>query len=251
MCASGDLSHEFECFGHISWNSCSTSAPPTGRGRFIDPLLADFELVRNWLTFCCKNHTRDCTVESGDPIRMFQLIDCNSNKIVTAIRRMKYIALSYVWGVHSSEDALEDGKLVWKHLPQTIRDAIKITKLLGYRYLWVDRYCIPADPRLKHTQIRKMDIIYQHAQATLLGAAGKNATYGLPGAGTRCRKTQRAVEMGQHKLFSTFARPETVIKQSTWMTRGWTYQEAMLSKRRIFFTDEQVYFECAGMQCSE
>lgn len=35
------------------------------------------------------------------------------------------------------------------------------------------------------------------------------------------------------------------------MTRGWTYQEGLLSKRRIFFTDEQVYFECDARHCFE
>jgi hypothetical protein len=35
------------------------------------------------------------------------------------------------------------------------------------------------------------------------------------------------------------------------MTRGWTYQEAILSLRRLFFTDEQVYFECDSMSCRE
>lgn len=35
------------------------------------------------------------------------------------------------------------------------------------------------------------------------------------------------------------------------MTRGWTFQETMLSTRRISFTKEQVYYECKSMQCSE
>jgi hypothetical protein len=33
--------------------------------------------------------------------------------------------------------------------------------------------------------------------------------------------------------------------------RGWTYQEGVLSRRRLVFTDEQVYYECAGMYCYE
>ena len=35
------------------------------------------------------------------------------------------------------------------------------------------------------------------------------------------------------------------------MSRGWTYQEGLLSKRRIFFTEEQVYFECDASHCFE
>lgn len=35
------------------------------------------------------------------------------------------------------------------------------------------------------------------------------------------------------------------------MSRGWTYQEGLLSKRRIFFAKEQVYFECDARHCFE
>lgn len=38
-----------------------------------------------------------------------------------------------------------------------------------------------------------------------------------------------------------------MILGSEWMTRGWTYQEALLPRRRLIFTDQQVYFECQGL----
>jgi hypothetical protein len=41
------------------------------------------------------------------------------------------------------------------------------------------------------------------------------------------------------------------IQSSAWITRGWTYQEAVLSRRCLFFTDEQVYFVCKQMTCCE
>jgi hypothetical protein len=34
------------------------------------------------------------------------------------------------------------------------------------------------------------------------------------------------------------------ISASKWVTRAWTYQEAILSPRCIYFTQHQVYFEC-------
>lgn len=32
---------------------------------------------------------------------------------------------------------------------------------------------------------------------------------------------------------------------SRWMTRAWTYQEQLLSKRLLYFTETQVYFQCS------
>jgi hypothetical protein len=45
--------------------------------------------------------------------------------------------------------------------------------------------------------------------------------------------------------------PHQDIRDSTWFKRGWTYQEARLSRRRVIFTANQVYFECNAMNCQE
>ncbi|KAF1831034.1 HET-domain-containing protein [Decorospora gaudefroyi] len=52
-------------------------------------------------------------------------------------------------------------------------------------------------------------------------------------------------------LVSTMQDPRVTIKNSVWNTRGWTYQEGVLSKRRLVFTEEQVYWECCGMAVCE
>jgi hypothetical protein len=41
------------------------------------------------------------------------------------------------------------------------------------------------------------------------------------------------------------------IASPKWSTRGWTYQEAVLSRRRLVFTEGQTYFECNAMNCYE
>ncbi|KAH9880553.1 hypothetical protein IAQ61_000846 [Plenodomus lingam] len=56
---------------------------------------------------------------------------------------------------------------------------------------------------------------------------------------------------GTLTLVSTMQEPRLAIKQSTWATRGWTYQEGVLSNRRLVFTEEQVYWECRGMVVCE
>jgi hypothetical protein len=204
------------------------------------------------MTYCRKHH-HGCGNDSiNATVQGFQVIDCSSNTIVSGALDVEYIALSYVWGtVPPNCPEFQDGKLLMECLPLTVRDAMKATNRLGCQYLWVDRYCIPDDPCVKMAQIQKMDVIYQSALATLLAAAGDDATYGLPGVSRRHRTPQATAEIGRHTLFHTWPDPRGRIKRTTWMTRGWTYQEAMLSARRIFFTDQQVYFECKGMQCAE
>jgi hypothetical protein len=38
--------------------------------------------------------------------------------------------------------------------------------------------------------------------------------------------------------------PRWLIENSTWMSRGLTYQKAICSTRHLVLTDQQVYFEC-------
>lgn len=70
--------------------------------------------------------------------------------IPDANERSQYVALSCCWGEQGNEDfVLTQSTLERKmetiplsSLPQTLRDAITITKWLGFRYLWIDALCI-------------------------------------------------------------------------------------------------------------
>jgi hypothetical protein len=45
-------------------------------------------------------------------------------------------------------------------------------------------------------------------------------------------------------VFVAVENPAVEIEISDWNTRAWTYQEALLSRKRLVFTDRQVYFQC-------
>jgi hypothetical protein len=73
----------------------------------------------------------------------------------------------------------------------------------------------------------------------------------LLGAGSRCRKTQPRVSFKGEEYASTLPDLETLIQRSEWITRAWCFQEALLSKRWLIFTDYQVFFDCYTMHASE
>ncbi|KAL8686000.1 MAG: hypothetical protein Q9218_007414, partial [Villophora microphyllina] len=56
---------------------------------------------------------------------------------------------------------------------------------------------------------------------------------------------------GKTILVSLMQEPRMTIRNSRWATRGWTYQESVLSHRRLVFTEEQAYWECCGLALSE
>ncbi|KAI0532851.1 heterokaryon incompatibility protein-domain-containing protein [Xylaria digitata] len=227
------------------------------RPRLVTPLLKP-DVVKNWLRVCLSQH-QGCRV-AQKPRTALNLIDCqnpqglSTNGIHTG-SELEYVALSYVWGnsIDVSKVIL-DGSQLPQTLPSVISDAIKVVLKLGYRYLWVDKYCVDKHNKSKkHEQLMHMDSVYKNAALTIVAAAGADESYGLPGV-SRPRPTRQVSftrDGDNYTLTSTLPLPHSLIANSKWATRGWTYQEAILSRRRLVFTDDQLYFECNSASCSE
>ncbi|KAK1855402.1 tol protein [Colletotrichum chrysophilum] len=219
----------------------------------------DSSLGKTWFQYCERYHNSSCS-GTKRTTKGLRLIDCHSSVVVPASSQEKYVALSYVWGLPSVEDsAPEKNSPDCLHdtppladLPATISDAMKVTIDMGFDYLWVDKFCIDQkDEAVKHGQISQMDSIYQNAELTIIAAAGSDPTYGLPGMSSRLREPYPTVAVRGINIISTLEHPHSSIQSSKWSERGWTLQEAVLSRRRLVFTDDQVYFECTAMNCHE
>jgi hypothetical protein len=173
-----------------------------------------------------------------------------------------YAALSYVWGFKqelvltsaNERQLFRPGSIKTDHpdLPRTIRDAMKVCEALSITYLWVDSLCIRQDGIDKHDQIRNMHQIYRRAKFTIIAAAGEDANASLPGVipGSRLGSQPIANARG---LKLAFQMRGLVIDlwQSKWDERGWTFQECLLSPRKLIFTPEQVYCLCMHGSLSE
>ncbi|KAH7416768.1 heterokaryon incompatibility protein-domain-containing protein [Cadophora sp. MPI-SDFR-AT-0126] len=229
---------------------------PEGRNgpiRIIREHIQDYDLFKNWINLCQTYHTKVCGVKSSELVPLQRLIDCETRTIIPASNH-PYVALSYVWGL--GDEIHRFSETLPLNLPNTIEDTISVTLKLGYRYLWIDRYCInQQSAEDKDAQFPVMDVIYQNAEVTIIAAAGGDPSYGLPGVGIRKRgehaKTMCS-KVGKHFLITTEGvYPPLSVSSSKWKTRAWTYQEAILSRRRLVFAQEGVYFECYGMHCSE
>lgn len=237
--------------GHLM---CQKSADNTSRCfRALAPTpYADLEMARQWLQHCISTHAELGTLKTSS-VRPpgLKLIDCRDFCIVDAPPRVPYVTLSYVWGQEAQVcRAGEPHRLgTMDSLPRAISDAVEVVRRLGFRYLWVDRYCI--DESDKHEQIRRMDSIYEQSEFTIVAAAGTDASAGLPGISRPREYREPGAELGGFVMVSVPPHPHHTIRRSKWNTRGWTFQEAVLSRRLLVFTAEQMYFECWAMNCCD
>lgn len=207
----------------------------------------DFHQVKLWLQFCRENHP-DCSLNFSSAVPGLKLIDCNSREVCLAAPNQAYAALSYVWGPQSAKNNVNmPGDTAC--FPQTIEDAILAAKEIGIPYLWVDRYCIDQeDPDECQMMIGNMDKIYSGAELTIIAGSGASPHYGLPGISKPQRPTwRRHLNPG---ILDFFECPTIEVKPDEkaelWGSRGWTFQEMLLSRRRLIFLDTQVLLQCCN-----
>ncbi|KAI1435586.1 heterokaryon incompatibility protein-domain-containing protein [Xylaria sp. CBS 124048] len=214
----------------------------------------DTSLFGKALDHCLQNHSGSCSAEKPLELLTARMVDVVERTVIPCPPDCDYIALSYVWGgVETPPQALEN-----RCLPQTIEDAIVITKALGRRYLWVDTLCIDQSPnptlaqiQAKRKQLDMMSTIYDCATVTIVALTGKNANAGISGISAP-RLTQAKENIDGHILFTSPQTYEQEVLASTWWTRAWTMQEERLSRRKLFFTESQVSFSCiTGDLCEE
>ncbi|OTA60820.1 HET-domain-containing protein [Hypoxylon sp. EC38] len=200
------------------------------------------DIVRGWMTKCEREHSTSCRVEWSDELLLCSMIDVSSRRIVKCPPQCRYVALSYVWGgISPQPGALERGEL-----PQTIEDAIAVTKDLGLKYLWVDALCIDQTPSPeKVQQLNMMDLIYSCSWATIIALHSDNADTGLCSLSSKNpRAPQRSETVEGSQLLSLFPTLHQEMFRSTYNTRAWTVQEMLLGSRRIFFGKHQIHFSC-------
>lgn len=238
-------------------------------GRGVDAARVDLKLLRFWLSYCEIVHGRRCEFPNftGDghlnqKPQGILVIDVKRLCLCHLPQESRYVALSYRWPTIDTfllpEDALDDllqpqslGRIMCK-LPQKIKDAIHCVADLGEAFLWVDALCIIQDNEAhKKFQILQMDKIYGSALLTLVSASSAKTRdteicNGFPRYSENKGHVLQEIETVQNlRLAVPFDTVSNVLATSVWDTRAWTYQESLLSKRRLYFTDTQVYFQCS------
>ncbi|RFN44606.1 het-domain-containing protein [Fusarium flagelliforme] len=219
-------------------------------------------ILKSFLDYCWEHHTDSliCGTDhqpQGFGLPLFKVIDVESLCIVDAGQDPTYTALSYRWGDEAYDPSRQpfDDKGQLRDasaLPLMISDALKVTKDLGFRYCWVDRYCIPQnDPQAMEVQFGQMDLTYRSAAVTIIA---DSCSPFLPGVTQKLKTMVSPVQIGERNIAAAnlrFKNIELAIGHSPWATRAWTYQEGLFSRRRLFFTDLGVYYECGRMASAE
>ncbi|KAI9778426.1 MAG: hypothetical protein M1839_008072 [Geoglossum umbratile] len=90
----------------------------------------------------------------------------------------EYLTLGYCWGkkeftcLTGANLATFINEIDIEILPATIRDAIQVTRRLGFSYIWIDALCIPQDSKAEWAaESAKMGSVYRNSTIAALGAS--------------------------------------------------------------------------------
>lgn len=227
----------------------------------MNPNWVDLGIAKTWIEKCFTECKSRCNLPASvQHISPTWLIDTVENCLVPGTTNNEFIALSYRWGSSTTPHmtraifnkmTVPGGLLKGdSFLTPTVRNAIKTVRGLGERFLWVDAICLaPEDNEHMSQQLQLMGAIYASAKLTIVALDG-DASTGLQGVeGESPRRTlpnifpwkdDTNLMLRHHPELSALD-----VKASQYFTRGWTYQEYMLSRRRLIFGKQQIHWKCS------
>ncbi|KAK3341945.1 heterokaryon incompatibility protein-domain-containing protein [Lasiosphaeria hispida] len=238
--------------------------------------------IQRWIDECDTSH--DCFVPPSPlagPKRLIRIGKPAAAPEIHIVDTMavkgsvlRYVALSYCWGdpaIHHQlltvRANIDDHKkhIDFSSLPRTIQDAITTCGQLNVSYIWVDALCIiQDDDQEKMIEIANMGQIYTNAYLTIAASRAEGANDGflqprpspyfsapliLPD-GTVSEAKWCPFDRGmlgstkQVVITDGDLRPRPIKQYEPLHQRGWTFQEAMLSKRILLFSTFQPYWVC-------
>ncbi|KAK1637532.1 hypothetical protein BDP81DRAFT_460224 [Colletotrichum phormii] len=225
-------------------------------------------LLKQWLHSCDLTHNacnRHAAQEDlGMPTRLvkvtepIQVLNCST----MGPSSCQYIALSHCWGQLKKHERFclyrDNYSQLQEHvdfdnLPKTFQDAITVTRGLGIDYIWIDTLCIIQDDKTDwERESTKMEEVFSAAYCTISAASAKSSLDGFlsdraprPSVHLRVKDLPDVLYVCAH--IDNFHQDVELAEINR---RGWVLQERALSRRSIYFTPTQVYWECGfGIRC--
>ncbi len=232
---------------------------------------AGFARLRSWLQECRANHDECRKIASlglvsgaaqptNAPARLIRIDSVRGDHVMRLVTTdsleivPEFVALSYCWGgdqrLKCSTSTLASfmTEIPLAQLPPTLRDAVLVCGEAGFDYLWVDALCIIQDDVTDQTiEIAKMPYVYGGAVFTIAASRCSSVeqpflatrSFGLatPPAFTLPYRCEDGA-MGGVTLVKMGPAPEPID------SRGWTFQERLLSPRTIEYGTWQTRWIC-------
>ncbi|KAJ9606194.1 hypothetical protein H2200_009155 [Cladophialophora chaetospira] len=246
--------------------------------RALPPIRSDDDAcvnkIKRWIDECVREHGCGLAMtETGLPTRLVEVSsDDHAESIRLAIgseitdKAAQFAALSHCWGdkrdrvkavpktkIDTLQQHLE--KIDIKELTPTFRDTITLVRRLGLKYVWIDSLCIVQDdPADFAREAARMALIYSQAHVVIAATRGSTGDAGLF---HNRRAAQKLTMPDTHRHKGSYLHVTEAISHEAFLTndpyrfnstplfeRAWCFQERLLGKRVVHFSEDEIIFEC-------
>jgi hypothetical protein len=249
------------CASHAENNS-------TGSQRALD-------LCSFWLRRCRESHERCRSVYQDDtpPFKPKRLIDVSSSTVRLVVSSNEtqvheYVALSHCWGlvpiIRTLKANYKDHLLGIQSdkLSRTFNDAIHTTRVLGFRYIWIDSLCIVQDdPDDWSAEAATMCDVYSNATLTIAAAHAAGGDIGCfferDGRMNNPFLMHLGTQPSHNSVCAWFATFGYIplspggVHLPLLYGRAWVLQEQLLSSRMLIFNRHILQWECMTLHDSD
>lgn len=250
---------------------------------------ASLAVASSWF-YDCLNHHDVCNEYASTKTKLpTRVIDLGTG--VDALRLSltngafgQFVALSYCWGdgagaqlTRNTHDQFQQS-ISLHELPQTIQDAVLVTRGIGVRYLWVDALCIVQDSHDDWArESAQMHDIYGKASLVLvaeISASADEAFLRNRWVGPECSLpwTPHSQDPGASIHSAAIVHVGIMDNPWTnpvghggsyrrnglgtvlpwrWKSRGWTLQEGVAASRTLSFEAYEMRWRCLHASVSE
>ncbi|KAK3402947.1 heterokaryon incompatibility protein-domain-containing protein [Sordaria brevicollis] len=250
------------------------------------------DLAKAWLDDCLACHNECNRISLGVngklPTRLVEINEVDRQfvprLIITpasaSLADIQYCTLSHVWAatvrgpgvtIQLSSDNIERLQqcIPYGQLPQTFQEAMRITRRLGYRYIWIDSLCIIQDPSdttdFQREAVTMCDV-YSNSSCNIaaLGLGNDSEspqdtrspvdfcfTSRNPLEYISCKIAQLNKDEAIYVEATQYTRLPISLQTSPLLSRAWVFQERFLAPRILYFGAEQLYWECRCRTLSE
>lgn len=254
-------------------------------GRVVSSEDLEIRLLRTWLDICRSQHPlcqKAFESNTGGPSRLIdlqdpnvsgdvRLVDCNIlKKASRSPAAPRFVCLSHCWGEPAMRPIMTRKATLSQHLEriplnemsQTFQDAIRVTRQLGERYIWIDSLCIVQDdPKDWETEAARMPAIYGSATLTIAALGAEDGRGGLcmnaapvtfvdVDAGSLRLRFFKDQPTHWHTMYGDDKYQHIGYGTKPLRTRAWTLQERYLSIRSVHYAEGVMLWECNTMKGS-
>lgn len=234
------------------------------------------DYVRAWITACNdpKQHA-NCKrprIPQKMPGRLLDLQSGPSGRLrvvnteETGVKA-PYVTLSHCWGSAHFATLTDHNFAEYstKGIPteeigrnENFSHAIEVAREIDIRYIWIDSLCIiQSNAKDWEEQAPLMHQVYRNSYCNI---AASDSAGGGKGTGSGLFRDREEAYTGSQTRVMARGRWWRIVPADLWhkdllsqvlYTRGWVFQERMLSPRMLHFTAHQIFWDCATVSACE